>query len=553
MARIPFLSETSIVSSSPASPKKDQYVSGSFFLSLILPLIGIVLLLIATAPWGIGANSDSSNYIAGARNLLKGLGYSNARSLSPITHWPPFFSFTLAAIGLFGIDPLEGARILNSSLFGVNILMMGLILKELTGSRTIACLGAFLTLTSQSMLTIHGWACSEPWFIFLSFTGFFLLVRYLGNGRKRLLFAASGLAGLACLDRYAGIALLPAGILTILLLHQKGFLNRTKDSLLYFAVSFFPLSLWFLRNHFVAGDSPTDRAFIVHSPSLKYFFDLFHTLSGWVLFIEFPPFLRYATLSIAFLVLSSLVVFMIQQEVRKQSLSLFIRDASFRFIASMAIFALCYTGLHLTYQLVVNASVTADDRHFSPLFVTILLSSLVLLNRFFVSCPNHKAFKAAILVSLIFFSLSSVYTSSQFLMQLSKQGNLFTTRQWKTSPTILQLKVIPPEARIYSNEPTVLYLNANRVAWRLPGKYNRRQYRNPKSARPKDILASQLQKVREKLLKKNGYVVFFTKRHKWSNLTQAEIERYLPIVAIYELEDGSIYKTDPSRNVEPTP
>ncbi len=418
MARIPSLSTVSALPSSLTASNKNKYFSGSFLLLLILSLTGVVILLIATAPWGIGANSDSSNYIAGARNLLKGHGYSNARSLSPITHWPPFFSFTLAAIGLFGIDPFEGARILNSSLFGINILMIGLILKKLTGSRTIACLGAFLALTSQSMLTIHAWACSEPWFIFLSFTSFFLLVRYLGDGRKRLLFAAAGLAGLACLDRYAGIALLPAGILTILLLHQKGFLSRIKDSLIYFAVSFFPLSLWFLRNHFVAGDSPTDRAFTVHSPSLKYFLDLFHTLSGWVLFIGFPPFWRYAALSLAFLVLSGLAVVVIRQEVRKQSLSLFIRDASFRFIASMAIFALCYTGLHLTYQLMVNASVTADDRHFSPLFVAILLSSLIFFNRGFVSASSPFWLQTTAVVFLALFSFSSLYTSSRLLTQL---------------------------------------------------------------------------------------------------------------------------------------
>jgi len=133
------------------------------------------------------------------------------------------------------------------------------------------------------------------------------------------------------------------------------------------------------------------------------------------------------------------------------------------------------------------------------------------------------------------------------------QGFLFTTKHWKTSPTLAQLKTLPPEARIYSNEPTVLYLNANRIAWRLPGKYNRRQYRNPKSARPKDILASQLQKVREKLIKKNGYVVYFNLRHKWYSLTRSEIERLLPIVKLYELKDGSIYKTDPSRSVEAIP
>src|SRR5512140_3077112 len=94
----------------------------------ILALVGIALVLRAT-PEGLGLSDDSIGYIAGARSMLAGHGYREAwlASDQPVTHFPPAYSSVLAFVGLLGIDPLRGARLLNALLFGLNIARAGIL------------------------------------------------------------------------------------------------------------------------------------------------------------------------------------------------------------------------------------------------------------------------------------------------------------------------------------------------------------------------------------------------------------------------------------------
>ena len=58
----------------------------------------------------------------------RGKGYSDIwldSTIEPITHYPPLLSLSLSVLGLLGIDPLRGARILNILLFGTNTALVG--------------------------------------------------------------------------------------------------------------------------------------------------------------------------------------------------------------------------------------------------------------------------------------------------------------------------------------------------------------------------------------------------------------------------------------------
>ena len=132
------------------------------FLGLILiAAIGSFLILRAT-PEGLGLSDDSIAYIAGARSMLAGNGYREAwlASNQPVTHFPPAFSSVLAFIGLFGLDPLRGARFVNALLFGLNAGLLGVLAWRMTPSLMAGILLAALFVANGEMLQVHAVAMS---------------------------------------------------------------------------------------------------------------------------------------------------------------------------------------------------------------------------------------------------------------------------------------------------------------------------------------------------------------------------------------------------------
>src|SRR6185503_10637331 len=189
------------------------------FLSLFLFAMTGTLLLLRATPGALGLSADSIVYIAGAGSMLAGDGYREAwlASNGPVTHFPPGFSSVLAFFGLFGLDPLRGARLVNALLFGLNVGMLGVLAWRMTPSLTAGLVLAALFVSNGEMLQVHAVAMSEPLFIFLcliSFWNFDLYFEFppssLGRGivgEWWWLVACGTFTGMAYLTRYAGLAL----------------------------------------------------------------------------------------------------------------------------------------------------------------------------------------------------------------------------------------------------------------------------------------------------------------------------------------------------------
>ncbi len=212
-----------------------------------LSLSGIAVLLFITR-WGVGLSYDSVSYIAIARDLLNGRGYPTALWFYRTTHWPPLLPLVLAAIGTLRIDPLIGARWLNTGLFAANIALVGAIVNRYGGLFWPSVLASYVILASPTTLMIHAMAWSEPLFIFLGFLGILLLADYIDRRVPVLLFASASAVAGAFLTRYVGGALVVAGALGLLLLTAKPLRTRLIDAAIFVAVSSLPTLLWMLRN-----------------------------------------------------------------------------------------------------------------------------------------------------------------------------------------------------------------------------------------------------------------------------------------------------------------
>ena len=81
----------------------------------ILSLAGMVVIK-ETTRFGAGLRPDSYSYISAADNIVDGRGYarpSEPEDLTPITNFPPLYSYSIALIHFFGMEAYSSARILS--------------------------------------------------------------------------------------------------------------------------------------------------------------------------------------------------------------------------------------------------------------------------------------------------------------------------------------------------------------------------------------------------------------------------------------------------------
>jgi 4-amino-4-deoxy-L-arabinose transferase-like glycosyltransferase len=235
-----------------------------------LAVLGFVGIILCT-PGGIGLYSDSVVYVGIARNLLRGEGvtyFDDNGQMAAVTHYAPLYPLIVSAVGLMGIDPLEGARWVNALLFGANIMLASAIVFASTRSFAASVFASLLVATAFPMVQIHSTALTEPLCLFLGFLGLYLLALYL-NGSKHAMFYLSALSiALSSLTRYAGVVFVLTGAAGLFWLSTWNWKTKLTRASLFCVLSALPLAAWVVRNSLSAGNA-VNRTFAVHLPGAK--------------------------------------------------------------------------------------------------------------------------------------------------------------------------------------------------------------------------------------------------------------------------------------------
>ena len=217
--------------------------------------LGAGLVLARQITWGVGLGPDGINYLAIARNLLAGEGFTDFDG-GVSTLWPPLWPLLLAASGLGILDPIRVAGPLNAALFGLAVLVLGRYLERRLESRFVARWATLVFALSASLAEVARQAMSEPAFLLFSILALIAADRFFetagadGDGDRSLLLRAALWSALAWLTRYLGVAL-AASVALLLLLRRRGagpLRTRLGDTALYAAVAAAPMALWLFRN-----------------------------------------------------------------------------------------------------------------------------------------------------------------------------------------------------------------------------------------------------------------------------------------------------------------
>jgi len=449
----------------------------SFLTLFLFAMTGTFLLLQAT-PEGLGLSDDSIAYIAGARSMLAGDGYREAwlASNGPVTHFPPGFSSVLAFFGLFGLDPLRGARFLNALLFGLNTGLLGILAWRMTPSLTAGFVLAGLFIMSGEMLQVHAVAMSEPLFIFLILLSFWMFDLYFERHNHLLwLIACATFTGMAYLTRYAGLALVATFVVALLILHSDW--QRRIRSVLIFIAGFLPWALgWAIRNRSVA-DNITNRVLAWHpitTDNLKIgrseASQFLIPVETWQREIFKQPYLVELLIVLTlgtvlvWLSLKSWEYISKPQQTSKEERGVQGVLGVIPFTAGLFIFA--YLASIVASMTMFDAATKFKLRILSPvyacLFILLIYAGVWLRNK------NRPVI---IILTIIFLGLS-IYKQFNIIEHWSRSGLGYASFQWYDSQAMAYLRELPASVKIYTNEPGAVYLYTERGALVLPDRYD---------------------------------------------------------------------------------
>ncbi|GBE57909.1 hypothetical protein BMS3Abin01_00836 [bacterium BMS3Abin01] len=434
-----------------------------------LALAGFSLIMLATHWYGAGLSPDSVGYIGTARNIASGAGVMSYNGL-PLVVQPPLYPLLLAVTNVFlGIDPLTAAPIINACLFGLVIYMSGLLLFEyLKPSLFLAFLGTAFLLVSVALVEVSLMAWSELLFICFILLYLINFRSYQEEGETRSIVLLSVSVALACMTRYIGAVLVPAGVVSILLFSPKDMKTRIRHLALFLPISILPLGIWAMRNYHVAGVTFGSRTSSVYSLSQNLMLTL-KTLLHW-----FVP--ETVTGNDAMVVLAGLAVSFLAGAALWANRSKM--RATLQDIGPILLLVAGYTGFLAGYSSIIGFD-EIGNRLLSPVAVPVLLLLLLLVGRASVILgrrfPQRLVDLSLAAVIIIFMVYPATATLSLVEKHISEGGWGYNGKYWKGSDTVQYLVDHPGPGSgctYYTNGPDVAYILAGLHARMAPLKSN---------------------------------------------------------------------------------
>jgi 4-amino-4-deoxy-L-arabinose transferase-like glycosyltransferase len=496
----------------------------------LLGCIGVAaaLLLLVATPWGLGLGGDSYYYVSGARSLLAGQGFARPvadGSFRPITHFPPLYSLLLAGLGVIGGDIVPDARVLQVVLFGLNAALAGWLVWRATRARWLGAAGALFIGLSPAMLSVHSWLLSEALFLFLTLAGAACLAVYIEGDRRVALVGAGLAAGLAVLTRYAGIALVLAGIAALITRRHVARGRRWIDVFVFLVPAFGGWLVWTARNAVLAG-SVANRTLLLHLPGAAKLVEGLATIAHWLVPGRVPTVVGGAA---ALIVGACLFIVGIRRLAREQDSA----HSSTNALLTLAMAFLCaYSLLLLASLSLADASTPLDDRILSPVYVLGLVGILV-------ACPLiilHGSWPRWLVTAAVAgMLLLTALRGAARVIELRRDGQGYAGRAWSASQVIAWVADLDPAIAVYSNEMDALYLLAGRQAYQVPIRWD------PVRAAPREDFEEQLAAMRTDILLRGAVLVLFNTIDNQQTFFPSRGELTDGLAERVHFEDGAVY------------
>ena len=465
-----------------------------------LSALGVASVMAREITYGVVVHWDSIGYIAGARNLLAGEGYSDM-SGSPVRGWPPLYSLLLATASLGTWDPLDVAGPVNAAVFGLTIFVVGRYLRQRLVSRFLVVWACLAVTLSVPLADLASWAMSDPLFILLTTLALVRIDQFLTDGKTSSLVWAAVFSALAWLTRNMGVVL-PV-LVGLLLLFQPGtpLMRRAGRIAVFSLIAALPIALWVVQSHLLTGYTFDRYALVLdddrwtdHTVSIllrqaldglhEHWLYLDQDMALWPSF-GFLPAASALLLVVALLLVSVGSIFARISHERHITL---LTGAHYVFGGfAVVYFVLLITALRLEY-----AFHGVLFRFLDPLYIPLLVAAVVALDRLLVPVHDRRRkgmagggegsppvaasgvrgrveiqrpLAAVLKVVLSLWALGQVVPNVDHIIR-ANSGDLYLAYsgpRWASSETLRWLRENPIGPVVYSTEPAVVYLHNGRA------------------------------------------------------------------------------------------
>ena len=517
--------------------------TGVGILSIVLALSAASLVLVVTAPNGIGLTSDSVGYIAAARNLSAGRGLTLYDS-SSLTIYAPLYSTILSLTELIsGLDPTEGARFLNAGLFGLVVYLSGLLFQRRLARTSSVILGMASVALSPVLFGLSTYALTEPLFILWTLIFLLLIDNYLKARSPALLILVAIVTGLASLTRYFGISLAVTGAAAILFLQGTSFRSRLIHLIWFGALAVAPLGLWASRNFFLENTLFGGRDPSPYPLHHNLYFALIRALS-WFFPLDFlAQSLKFTKAHFVLGAIAGYIVGLVWSPINVWTQL----KPAMRRIGPEILFFGTYTSV-----LVAVSTITAhegiNDRYMSPVYVPTVLIFLYFLENRLAEPANFFSFRLfcfggsltmrKLAYPILFAWLAILIMRTAFTAShLMQTGLGYNHIDWRTSETVsyLQTQILPggDDITILSNDPEAVHFLSGASVSTSPEATG---YRSSEPRKPVASLAGKWPGSQ------TTFLVWFHETERAHLFAVHELEQIADLTVVEALADGTIYK-----------
>jgi hypothetical protein len=410
------------------------------------------------------------------------------------------YPFVLLPVLLAGLQPLRAAWWVAAILFAVNIVLVGFIVRRLSGSVTLGVVAAVLFPISQTFLYVHTLALSEPVFLLNYLLSLFFLAVYFENQNKIWIILAGITASFTYLARYVGVSLYGTAFLTLLIFSSSW--KKRLNGILLFLVGGLPaVAAWTVRNFLVSGNA-ANRTILYHPIPAQKILDGLYNFWVWLLPERFGlidkllPFWN----GLFFVLLTGLVAGIVWGSVQLRHKNLTGQDGSFRLILILAIQAVLFLATLVFTLTFLDASPIFEPRIIMPFLVCVFLLIFALLAWLW----RRKLWltRAGTVVLILALAASFVEDTKGFVHDLHLAGQGYASSSWVNSDTMQAVRALP-NVLIYSNKIMAISLLTDRAAYILPSPTN------PATVTYRTDYLTEVDKVRQRVLAKKAVMVIF--------------------------------------------